>query len=81
MGEVYRPPSGSSLLCFFKEFNEVIESMHQQPCEIILMGDFNINLLRNNNSVPADFLSAMLTHCLLPTIIIQLELLINQLLY
>ena len=43
--EKCRPPSCSSLFSFFKVFNEVIEFMHQQPCEIILMGDFNINLL------------------------------------
>ena len=54
VGEVHIPPSGSSLL-FFQVFNEVILSMHQQPCEIILMGDFTINFLKNNNSVSADF--------------------------
>jgi len=44
--------------------------MYSQTCEIIIMGDFNTNLLENNGSVPADFLSAMLTHYLLPTTMI-----------
>ena len=69
MGEVYRPPSGS-LLSFLQVFNGLIESMHQQTSEMVIMGDFNIKLLENKGSVLADFLSAMMMHDLLSTIMI-----------
>ena len=50
MREVYRPLRVSSL-SVLQESNEIIESQHQKTCEIIIMADFNINLLENNGSV------------------------------
>ena len=42
IGSIYRPPDCSS---FFDEFSVVMESLWRKRSNIILLGDFNVNLL------------------------------------
>ena len=69
IGEVYRSPSGSSVT-FLQILREILEAIQNQPCETVVMGDFNVNLLDYEGSFPADFLSDMLASGLLPSVTI-----------
>ena len=54
VGLVYRSPSGS-IPSFLKILKEVLNSVQKHPCELILMGDFNLNLLGQNSASTIDF--------------------------
>ena len=58
IGEVYRSPSGSSVT-FLQILREILKAIQNQPCETVVMGDFNVNLLDYEGSFPADFLSGI----------------------
>ena len=60
MGLVYRSPSGS-IPSLMKILKEVLDSVQKYPCELILMGDFNLNLLAQNSVLAIDFFSMMLS--------------------
>ena len=70
VGLVYRSPSGS-IPSFLKIPEEVLDSVQKHPCELILMGDFNPNLLDQNSAPTIDFLSMMLSSGTLPSVCIQ----------
>ena len=57
---VYRSPSGS-IPSFLKILEEVLDSVQKHPYELILMGDFNLNLLDRNSASAIDSLSMMLS--------------------
>ena len=44
-----------------KILGEVSDSLQKYPCELILMGDFNFNLLDQNSALTTDLLSMMLS--------------------
>ena len=69
VGLVYRSPSGS-IPSFMKILEEVLDLVQKHPCELILMGDFNLNLLDQNSASAADFLSMMLSAGTLPSVCI-----------
>ena len=72
VGNIYRPPRET--IDYHKKFNEeideIISMLSSQNCEIILTGDFNINLLQANEKEHIDgFLEdVLLSNGLLPKI-------------
>ena len=66
---VYRSPSGS-IPSFLKTLEEVLDSVQKHPYELILMGDFSLNLLDQNSDSTIDFLSMMLSSGTLPSVCI-----------
>ena len=60
VGLVYRSPSGS-IPSFIKILKEVLDSVEKHPCELVLMGDSNLNLLDQSSASAIDFLSGMLS--------------------
>ena len=67
VGLVYRSPSGS-IPSFLKILEEVLDSVQKHPCELILMGDFSLNLLDQNSTSTSDFLSMMFSSGTLPSV-------------
>ena len=66
IGNVYRSPSGS-VPSFLQVLDEVLDLIGRRPCELVIMGDFNLNLIDMASSTTVDFLSDMLTAGVLPT--------------
>ncbi|KAK9719563.1 hypothetical protein QE152_g22579 [Popillia japonica] len=56
IGVVYRPPS-TSLPAFFESFENLLGSLILDTQEIVILGDFNINLLHPNDSFSLSFSS------------------------
>ena len=71
VGLVYRSHSGS-IPSFMKIFEEILDSVQKHPYELILMGDFNLNLLDQNSASAIDFLSMMLSSGTLPSVCIPI---------
>ena len=67
MGLVYRSTSGS-IPSLMKILKEVLDSVQKYSCELILMGDFNLNLLAQNSVSAIDFFSMMLSSGTLPSV-------------
>ena len=53
-----------------KILEEVLDSVQKHPYELILMGDFNLNLLDQNSASTVDFFSMMLSSGTLPSVCI-----------
>ena len=66
VGNVYRSPSGS-VPSFLQILDELLDLIRRRPCELILMGDFNLDLNDMASSTTVDFLSTMLAAGTLPT--------------
>ena len=66
VGLIYRVPN-TSIKDFTEKLDELISPI-RNSCELILMGDFNICLLQDNNHTTR-FCNNMLTHNLFPTIL------------
>ena len=69
VGIIYRSPSGSIPL-FLHTLNDLLDTILKQSTELIIMGDFNINLMDIKSSVSLDFLSSMLAAGTLPSVCI-----------
>ena len=69
VGLVYGSPSGS-IPSFLKILEKVLDSVQKHPYELILMGDFSLNLLDQNSDSTIDFLSMMLSSGTLPSVCI-----------
>ena len=73
IGSIYRPPN-SNLIEFNKWINDLLNTFDSQPelkksDEIILCGDFNINLLNCENHVQTnEFLNSLISSSFLPAI-------------
>jgi hypothetical protein len=65
IGEVYRTPSGF-IPVFLNIINETIELVQNQPCEMVVMGGINLNIL-DDSSVSMSFFVVMLSYNKLPT--------------
>ena len=63
---IYPSPSGAVSL-FLWNLEEILDIILKRPCQLIMMGDFNINLMDLNSSASVDFLSTMLAEGTLPT--------------
>ena len=68
IGTIYRPP-GTNLALFNKEFEKVIKFLTKSKSNLILLGDYNINLLNNEiHTETDDFLNLLSANTLLPLI-------------
>ena len=65
VGIVYRPPNGNTAE-FFNEYQKIIQNLSSRPT--FIMGDFNFNLLENNNPNIEHFEEASLSQGLFPLI-------------
>ena len=68
IGTIYRPP-GTNLALFNKEFEKVIKFLTKSKSNLILLGDYNINLLNHEiHTETDDFLNLLSANTLLPLI-------------
>ena len=71
LGIIYRPPNyiKDNYLKFFDEMRSVLTHLTKLKCEVIIAGDFNIDLLKiNDNNYSSDFFHIMATYAFLPKI-------------
>ena len=73
IGNIYRPP-GSNITVFLDKLQEILniissDQLLSKAEEVILMGDFNINLLNHDNHVgTSNYLNILLNFGQLPLI-------------
>ena len=68
VGIVYRPPN-TNIDTFNKLIHEALSSINIKSNLVYVMGDFNIDLLKNDShSQTTDFVNTMYSHSLLPNI-------------
>lgn len=72
IGNIYRPPN-SNIDIFLQDLELILKKLDckefKNAEEILISGDFNINVLSHLNHAPTNrFLSLMLTHSFMPTI-------------
>ena len=67
LGVIYKPPQ-SNYNDFMEVMNNILRNRSFQNRDCMIMGDFNINLLSNNNAGPDNFLDNLLQASLLPLI-------------
>jgi exonuclease III len=72
IGNIYRPPKDTDkeeFNAFINEFLPIVEKFHKSAHNLILAGDFNVDLLQiNKNKNYLKFYDIMTSHCLNPTI-------------
>ena len=69
IGSIYRPPHDDKFNDFLKEFFPVIEKLNKSTVNLIVTGDFNINLLRvNSNNKYNNFYDIMTGLNMVPSI-------------
>src|ERR1700733_9640988 len=69
IGVIYRPP-GDPLSDFNENFSQLPTELTKSKREIILLGDFNVDLLKYNNHQPTNqFLETITSHHFLPAIL------------
>ena len=68
IGIVYRPPN-SNVVTFTSTLNDIIEKIRVNNRSFWLMGDYNIDLMKNNVHKPTtDFIDMMFSNALIPLI-------------
>jgi hypothetical protein len=69
LGCVYRPPN-SDVALFNAEFLNILDLIDNEcHCLTAILGDFNLDLIKNDNHVPTnEFFNNLLSHSFLPTI-------------
>ena len=70
---IYKPPKNNNnrenIELFMNEFAPILEKVNSSNIEVLLGGDWNINILKiNENSVYSEFLDLMLANSLFPKI-------------
>ena len=52
IGNVYRPPNNTNYVyqTFTNEFTPILENLQNKNCEVIIVGECNIDLLKNNDN-------------------------------
>ena len=71
LGNIYRPPRdlNENYNNFMKELEPILETLNNKHGELILAGDFNINLLKiNDKKTHSDFFDLITSHQLIPRI-------------
>ena len=76
IGEVYRSPSGS-VTEFLETLDDVLRKVFAEKYEVILMGDFNLDLTKLSCRQPSNLLSLLISYGLAPCINIPTRIL-NQ---
>ena len=68
VGLIYRPPS-QNVNDFVTRMNDVLEKISRENKTCYLMGDFNLNLLNNeNHNATGEFLDGLYSHLFFPLI-------------
>lgn len=68
LGNIYRPPK-SNLISFINEFSQTLSTIDSGTSDVIMTGDFNIDLLKmNENSTISDFFDNLIELNFLPKI-------------
>ena len=65
IGNIYRPPktNNDSLNVFIEELSYTVSSLENNNNELILAGDFNINVLKlNDNEIYSNFFDTLVSH-------------------
>ena len=71
IGNIYRPPrtTNDSLNVFIEELSYTLSTLENNNTQLILAGDFNINLLKlNDNEIYSNFFDTLVSHSLYPQI-------------
>ena len=71
IGNIYRPPPNTNAVCqtFINEFIPILEHLQRDNREVIIAGDFNIDLLKiNDNVVFCDYFNSILSQSFFPKI-------------
>ena len=71
IGNIYRPPrtNNEQINSFINEFSSAVVSLENSNRELIIAGDFNINLLKiNENETYSNFFDTLTSHSLYPQI-------------
>nr|CAI5825475.1 unnamed protein product [Callosobruchus analis] len=61
---IYRPPGFTNMDSFFSEFDETVAMLHLTCDRLILTGDFNINMLKVDNSYVKCFVDILESYSL-----------------
>nr|CAH7767511.1 unnamed protein product [Callosobruchus chinensis] len=65
---IYKPPGFGNMDSFFSEFDETVAMMHLKCDRLILTGDFNINMLKIDNTHVTSFLNILESYSLAQTV-------------
>lgn len=72
IGNIYRPPRdiNENYMAFVNELNLILDYLNKQNKEIVITGDFNIDLLKvNEKTVFKEYIETFMTNGLIPRII------------
>ncbi len=81
IGNIYRPPNDllDSYTEFISEFTLILNNVEFTNCDVILAGDFNINLLKINEKPKiSDYFDILNNHSFFPKIILPTRLSIKH---
>ena len=78
IGGIYRPPGFNDFNLFIDDLNQYFNSSDLKSKNIILGGDFNVNILNDSNSKCRDFLNNMYSNSFLPLINKPTRISLNQ---
>ena len=70
-GNIYRPPRdvNTNYHTFIEEMNPIFEILNNKNCECIILGDFNIDLLKTNERpIFSEYLDNIISHNFFPKI-------------
>ena len=70
-GNVYRPPNNTNDIyqTFTNELSPILENLQNKNCEVIIVGDYNIDLLKNNdNQTFGNYFNSLVAQSFFPQI-------------
>ena len=70
IGNIYRPPPNTAVVCqtFIKDFIPILENLQRDNREVIIAGDFNIDLLKIYENVFCDYFNSIMAQSFIPKI-------------
>ncbi len=81
IGNIYRPPDDllDSYTEFISEFTTILTNLESINCDVILAGDFNINLLKiNEKPKNSEYIDMLTNHSFFPKITLPTRLSIKH---